>query len=167
MTTKGQMKPTSWQDEFNSIPGWREQPIQWPQTYDSIQYSYRPDHQNKSQKKGSIVRTIIEQVKKQRSSNVFQNSKSTNDSINSNINLGLGFPEIKTKQLSLIHWTHWSKSFAEKSMNQTASIWNIESPLAWSKLLTKCQADLTMIRTIPFNSKTSLRIRTQENTELL
>ena len=101
MTTKGQMKPTSWQGDFNGVPGRREQPNQWPRTYDCSQYSNRPDLQKKSRKKSSIVGTIIKQVKKLRSSNAFQNSKSTqhcdNNSINSNINLDLGFSEIKDK----------------------------------------------------------------------
>ena len=71
------MKPTSWQDEFYGIPGLGEQSNQRPRIYDRIQYSNRPDLQKKSQKKSSIVGTIIKQTKKLKSSNAFENSKST------------------------------------------------------------------------------------------
>ena len=78
MTTNGQMKPTSWQGEFNGVLGRREEPNQRPRTYDRIQYSNRPGLQKKSRKESSIVGTIIKQAKKLRSrNNAFQNSKST------------------------------------------------------------------------------------------
>ena len=62
ITTKGQMKPTSWQGEFNGVPARREQRLgnQWPRTHGRIQCFIWPDLQKKSRKKSSIVWTIIE-----------------------------------------------------------------------------------------------------------
>ena len=69
--------------------------------------------------------------------------------------LNLDFQKLKTKQLSLIHRTHRSNSFAEKSMNRTASNWNIESPLGRSKLFTNW-SNKDMNNTIQVDSTPSL-----------
>ena len=101
-----QMKPTSLQDEFNCIPGRREQPNQWPRTYDCIQYSNRPDVEKKSLKQSSIVKvwTGPSLNRRRRLSTVsrglatrFKTQNQYNNIINSNINLDLGFSEIKDK----------------------------------------------------------------------
>ena len=141
MTMKGQMKPTSWQGEFNGVPGRREQPDQCSRTYSRIKYSNRPDLQKKSQKKSSIVGTIIKPAKLRRDQAMrvkIQNRH--NYSIKSNINLNLGFSEIKDR-ISVPNPLNPSiKIFAEKSMKQsyqTASNLKVEIPLARSKLPTK------------------------------
>jgi len=38
------------QDEFNGVPGRREQPYQWPRTYNRFQNSNRPEDQKKTKK---------------------------------------------------------------------------------------------------------------------
>ena len=58
-------------------------------------------------------------------------------SINSNINLDLEFSEIKDRILVPNPLNPSIKIVAEKSLNQTASNLNVESPLARSKLPTK------------------------------
>ena len=137
MATKGQMKPTSWQGEFKGVPGRREQPNQWPRTYSCIQYSKRPDLQKKSRKKCSIVGTIIKLAKKHRDrAKRIKIQNRHNNSINSNINLDLGFSEIKDRITVPNPLKSSIKIFAEKSMNQTASNLNVESPSARSKLST-------------------------------
>ncbi len=59
------------------------------------------------------------------------------------------------------------KILVEKSMNQSASNSNFESTFARAKLRTKLiiQTDLTMNRTIPFNSETFMRIRSRKKSE--
>ena len=58
----------------------------------------------------------------------------------SNINLDLGFSEIKDKATVPNPLNPSIKIFCWKSMYQTASNRNIESPLARSKLLTNCRS---------------------------
>ncbi len=65
------------QGEYNGVPGWREQPNQWPRTYNRIQHSNRYDLQKKQGKKSNIVEHTIETAKQPSSGNEFQNSKLT------------------------------------------------------------------------------------------
>ena len=135
MTTKGQMKPYAVRMSLTaSQPGENSQTNDPDYTIVSsilTDLIFRRNHERRALlSEPSLNRRIPWYW-----ATCFKIQNRHNNSINSNINLDLGFSEI-TKQLSLIHWTHRSKSFAEKSTNRTASNWRIESPLARSKLPT-------------------------------
>ena len=66
----------------------------------------------------------------------FKTQNRHNNSISSNINLDLGFSEIKDKTTVHNPLNPSIKIICWKPMNRTASNWNIESLLARSKLLT-------------------------------
>ena len=141
MTTKGQMKPTSCQGEFNGVPGRREQPKQWPRPYSCIQYSIRPDLQKKSltkTRRRAVLSEPSAKPAKKRTDRAkrFQIQNRQIDSINSNINLDLGFSDIKDRLTVPNPLNPTIKIFAEKWMNQSASNWNIENtikmPTNWS-----------------------------------
>ena len=91
----------------------------------------------------------------------FKTQNQHNKNIKNNINLDLGFSEIKEKIVAPNPLNPSIKFFAESQWFELHQIG------IWKAHDQNClQIDLTMIRTIPFNSETSLRIRSRENTEL-
>ena len=163
------MKPTSRQGGFNSVSGQREHPNQWPRTYASIQYSNRgrPNLQKKSRKKSSNVGTISKPAKKSRDrAKHIKIQNPHNNSINSNINLDLGFSEINDRITVPNPLNPSTTVFAENSMNQIASNLNVKRPMSpISTIKTPynlLQTDLKMNWPIPLNSETSMRIRSPE-----
>ncbi len=79
--------------------------------------------------------------------------------MNSNISLELGFLDLNDKNTVSDSSNLLIKILVEKSTNQSASNFNDQSTLARANCL---RTDLTITRTIPFNSETSMRVRSQK-----
>ena len=68
--------------------------------------------------------------------------------------------KLKTKRMSLIHWICWSKFLLKSQRINLHQIRILKAHLHEQNCL---QTDVTMNRTIPSNSETSMRIRSRKN----
>ena len=136
MTTKGQMNPRSRVSVTASQAGENSQTNCRKHTIVSIILTdliFKEATEDRS----SIVGATIEPAKQPSSSRRVSNFLIvTNIVINSNINLDLGFLEIKDKKNFSNSLNQLIKILVEKSINQPASNSNIESTLARAKLRT-------------------------------